>query len=306
MRKPLLLFLLLVALSGRAQERPRVVTLHPLLSEMVTKIAGDALRVETLMPPTADPHSFDPTPGDMAKVRGAARVVAMGKHLEPYLERLRENLPEGAGIYEAGKPVPSLVVRANTPAFVCCPEHTHGAVDPHWWQSPMAMRRAVRGLGRELENLLPAEASRLRDNTRALMDELEELDAWVRRELEALPRADRKLVTAHLAFGYFCEAYGFTAIPVQGLHTEDSPSPAHLAETIATLRRENVRAIFPEKNANNTVLESLREATGVSLAPPLLSDNLGESGVDYAGMIRQNVRTILRALGPAPSHTPSP
>jgi zinc/manganese transport system substrate-binding protein len=296
-----LLLLLSVPLHG--EERPLVAVLHPLLAEAVQRIAGDHVRVETLMPPSADPHTFDPSPGDMARIQGAVLVVALGKNLETYLDRLRENLPKEVSIYEAGRPVPSLVIDVKHEAFICCPDHSHGAVDPHWWQSPVAMQRAVRHLGRELEKEFPAHKDSIRENTRLYMAELEELNTWAKGELSAIPKAQRKLVTPHASFGYFCELYGFQSIPVQGLSTEDNPTPAYLAETIETLRREQVRAVFPDQSANNTILHSLREATGVTLAPALIADNLGNADIDYRAMIRHNVNSIVKALSPVENKT---
>ncbi|MCC5847625.1 MAG: zinc ABC transporter substrate-binding protein [Verrucomicrobia bacterium] len=287
---------ILRAEEPRADSRPMVATLHPLLSEMVTRIAGDHVRVEELMGPAGNPHTFDPTPGDLARIQDAALVVAMGKNLETYLDRLKSALPSGTRFYEAGRLVPSLRIDVENEVFMCCPAHSHGAIDPHWWHSPMAMHRAVRHLGRELERLLPDQQSELRANTRNVMDELEDLHEWVKSEISEIPRRQRKLVTAHAAFGYFCEAYNFQSIPVQGLTTERDPTPAYLAETIQIIRRENIRSVFPEKGANPKILETLQQETGVVLADPLLADNTGSRDVTYADMIRNNVNHITAAL----------
>ena len=282
--------------EARAESKVMVATLHPLLSEMVNRIAGDHVRVEELLGPAGNPHTFDPAPGDLARIQDAALVVAMGKNLETYLDRLKSALPKDARIYEAGRLVPSLRIDVESEVFMCCPAHSHGAIDPHWWHSPMAMHRAVRHLGRELEGLLPDHRRELRANTREVMEALEALHEWVESEIAEIPRNQRKLVTAHAAFGYFCEAYNFQSIPVQGLTTERDPSPAYLAETIGIIRKENIRAVFPEHGANPKILETLKQETGVFLADPLLADNTGDKNVTYADMIRLNVRHITAAL----------
>lgn len=295
---PLLAAALLLSVSLRGEARPLVATLHPLLSEMVERLAGDAVRVKSLVPPTADIHSFDPSPRDLADIQGAKLVVAMGKHLEHYLDRLDENLPDSARIFEAGRRVPSVKIDPSNEVFACCPVHTHGAIDPHWWHSPLAMRRAVRYLGRELEELVPAERDAIRERTRRVMDEMEALHDWAQTELAALPKPRRKLVTAHAAFGYFCQEYDFQAIPVKGLTAERNPSPEDLAETVKTLRERNVRAVFPETKASDAILQSLKESTGVRLADPLYADFLS-TDKSYEEMFRGNVANILAALRPA-------
>jgi len=292
------LLLSLSPVRGEEAARPLVVTLHPLLTEMVERIAGEAVRVECLVDPSDDVHTFDPAPQDLARIQEAVLVVAMGKHLEHYLDRLSENLPESAKLFEAGRRVPSVKIDPKNEVFACCPAHTHGAIDPHWWHSPLAVRRAVRYLGRELEDLLPDHRDAVRERTRDMMAELERLHAWAEAELSVIPKEDRKLVTAHAAFGYFCREYDFQAIPVKGLTDERNPSPQDLAETVKTLREQRVRAVFPETKASDAILQSLRESVGVTLADPLVADYLGAEGESYEELFRRNVRTILKALKP--------
>lgn len=290
-------FFVLAPLCRAENSPPMVVTLHPLLSEMVERLAGDHVRIVELMGPGGNPHTFEPTPGDLARGQDAALVVAMGKNLETYLDRLQSVLPSGTPIYEAGRLVPSLRIDVDNEVFMCCPSHSHGAINPHWWHSPMAMHRATRHLGRELERLLPDHRSEIRAQTRDRMSELEDLHAWVQSEVAKVPRNRRILVTAHAAFGYFCDAYGFSSVPVQGLTAERDPTPGYLRETIGIIRRERVRAIFPEQSANPAILEMIREETGVRLGETLYADNTVKPGTTFADMIRHNVNAIVSALG---------
>lgn len=273
-----------------------MVTLHPILSEMVSRIAGESLQVHCLLPVTENVHEFDPTPSQMALAQKADLVVAMGKHLEPYIDKLEDNLPEGVEIYEAGKKVPSVRIDPNLAVFACCPTHMHGAIDPHWWHSPLSVRRAVRHLGRRLELLVPEKKKEFRKQTEEFMDELEELHAWAERELKRIPKSDRKLVTSHAAFGYFCKDYGFVAVPVKGLTDQQNPSPNDLAASINTLKREKIRVVFPETKSSSETLETLQKATGVKLAEPLIADFLPPNGESYAEMFRANVLNIQTSL----------
>ncbi|MGA0369114.1 MAG: metal ABC transporter substrate-binding protein, partial [Kiritimatiellia bacterium] len=223
---------------------PKVVTLHPLLTELVRDLVGEAVTVKGVFPPNGNAHSFEPAPKDLVEMQDAVLVVAMGKHLEPYLDRLRENLPAAVPIYEAGRLVPSLKSDPETAMFACCPVHGLSAIDPHWWQSPVAVRRAVRHLGRELEKIFPEMKSEIRDRSTEKMRRLEELDTWAEQTLSVIPSEDRKLVTTHNAFGYFCARYHFQAIPVRGITNERDPSPEELAGTMEIIRTHGVKALF--------------------------------------------------------------
>lgn len=302
MPKPFSLILSSVLLLGAfpasspADDRPVVGTLHPLLTEMVSRLSGGRVQTVELMGPGGNPHTFEPRTSDLVRLQEAVLVVAMGKHLESYLDRLRASLPPGVPIFEAGRLVPSVRIDVLDEVFFCCPSHSHGAIDPHWWHDAMAVHRAARHLGRELEKTLPQWKSEIRDNTRAFQEELEDLDSWARAEVARIPPARRILVTPHAAFGYFCQAYGFRAVPVRGLTSEREPTPAYLAETVSVIRREGIRAVFPEETASPAILDYLRESTGVRVGPPLHADNLGQGRLTYRAMFEHNVRVIVEHL----------
>ncbi len=275
----------------------RVATLHPLLTELAQTLGGEQVEVLSLLPPNANPHSFDPKPSELTQLQQVNLVLAMGKNLEPYLDRIKANLPAGVNIYEVGRPVPSVVIDPRNATFACCPRHMHGAVDPHWWQSPQAMRRATRHLGKELEKLLPEHKAVIRERTRAHMDVLAELDQWIEGELNRVPKRQRILVTAHAAFGYFCDVYGFQALPVKGLAGDQSATPAELGESIEILKENKIRAVFPEIGGRNHNIHALQEATGIKLGEPLLADNINSEDTSYVDMMKHNTNSIVAALG---------
>jgi zinc/manganese transport system substrate-binding protein len=298
MKALLLSFSILWAIPLVARDLPKVVTLHPLLTEMVSELVGESATVKGVMPPNGNVHSFEPTPQDLVEMQDAVLVVAMGKHLESYLDRLRENLPDGVEIYEAGRLVPSLKSDPETAMFACCPVHGLSGIDPHWWQSPVAVRRAVRHLGRELEKTFPDQKKEIRERTTAKMRSLEALDEWAEKTLSVIPAEDRKLVTTHNAFGYFCARYRFQAVPVKGVTNERDPTPEELAATMKIMTEEKVKALFPESNASGDFLKSVHEASGIPLSEPLNADFGLAEDEHYEEVFKQNVLTLVKALSP--------
>ena len=297
---PLLLGLLLW--SSAYAEVLKVAALHPILEEWVNELGGDAVDVIGILPAKANLHDFSPTPQDMATLQKMDLIVAMGKNLETYLDSLRENVPESVGILEAGRRVRSLKIDPKLEAFACCPTHTHGAIDPHWWHSPMSARRAVRSIEKELTRRLPDQKKAIEARADEIVTSLEELDQWADSELAVIPPRQRKLVTAHAAFGYFCKEYNFTAVPVAGTKNEGQSTPEFLASTIKLLKKNNIRALFPEMYAGAAPLQALHEATGIPLAPHLYAEFLPQQESDtYESMFRANIQNIVTHLGPPAS-----
>lgn len=294
--RPLLAVILTVFLIGPpVLAELKVATLHPLMTGLAREVGGTDVTVVPLIGTHENPHRFNPTPQVLAKARGASIYLASGKGLEPYLDKLRDTLGDYTRVVEVGAGVPSQQVLEKDAHHLCCPEHSHGTVDPHWWHNIGHMKRAARLVAREFSDADPENAAAYRKRASDYMARLTELDAWVRRELSRIPRDRRVLATAHAAFGYFCKAYGFKSLPVKGVSSAHQVSAAYQAEAIRTLRKHQVRAVFPERRANPKAVETITRETGVMLGGVLVADG----AEDYELMMRANVGTIVKALAPA-------
>lgn len=273
-----------------------VSALHPLMADLARQVGGERVQVFDLMGESGDPHRYEPRPADMARLRESTLVLAAGKNLEPYLGRLRDTLG-GVTVLEVGDAIPSLVVGKDE-VYACCPDHAHdGSLDPHWWHGISNMARAARVVAEAFAEKDPAGGDFYQKNARAYGKRLDELKRWARTELAKVPRGQRKLVTAHNAFGYFAREFGFEVIAVAGLNEEQDTAPQQLAQTIASVRASGVKAAFPEINSSARPLEAVAKATGVKIAEPLIADGNGrEAEAGFEGMIRHNVTAITRAL----------
>ena len=283
----------------------RVVALHPLLADLARQVGGGRVEVFDVVKEGGNPHRFEPRPGDMKQMQGSAMVLASGKNLESYLDRLKAAL-DGVAVIEVGRTIPSLRVAAGKNGLdrggALDPDEEEpkaGAPDPHWWHSVDNMRRAARVVALAFAEKDPAGKDDYFARAMAYGRRLEELKRWANRELGKIPRGQRKLVTAHNAFGYFAKEFGFEVIAVAGLNHEQNTTPRELAETIETVKNAGVRAVFPETNTTGKVLESITAATGARIATPLIADGTG-TGMDagFEAMIRHNVNAITQALTP--------
>ena len=138
--------------------------------------------------------------------------------------------------------------------------------------------------------------------TQLYLDQLRALDAWIKRQLNAIPPSQRILVTSHDAFNYFCDAYGFQSTAPLGWSTQEvgaELTPASRQAVVATIQEHGVRAVFVETSVNReTILEIARDA-GVAVGGTLYSDSMGpagSAGESYLGMMRENVLTMVTAL----------
>lgn len=267
----------------------KVASLHPLIGDLLRQLVGDKVEVVDLIGDKGDPHDFEPRAADLVAAEGATLYFVSGMGLEGYLPKLKEILAGKAQIVEVGATLPALHGACDHDEH----EHEH-ELDPHWWHSVDLFRRAAGVVADELSAASPENKAVFEANLQTYRAKLDVLEKWVKRELIRIPRERRKLATAHAAFQYFCEAYGFEAYPVQGLNRERMPDVAKLAELIATLKKERVAAVFPEKESNPKMLESLTSDSGIQLGDELVADGRGMTS--YEEMVRSNVTAIVAAL----------
>jgi zinc/manganese transport system substrate-binding protein len=286
---------LLAAAVGLA-EPMKVSALHPLMADLARQVGGERVQVFDLVGEGGNPHRYEPRPSDLRQMRESALILAAGKGLEGYLDRMKQTLG-GVAIVEVGHDIPSMNVGKDE-VYTCCPHHAHdGNLDPHWWQGVSNMSRAARIVAKALAEKDAEGASLYQANARAYGKRLDELKRWARAELSKVPKDQRKLVTSHNAFGYFAHEFGYKVIAVGGLNQEQSNSPQELARTISSVRESGVRAVFPEWGMSAKGVEAVAREAGVKLGGALIADGNGKGdSAGFEGMIRHNVAAITRAL----------
>lgn len=290
--------LFLLSLSLSAQAALKVATLHPILADVARQVGGANVEVVEVLKAGGDVHHFEPSARDVAAMRGAPLILACGKHLETYLDKLRDSVGSGVKVVEVGRLIPSLLLDPSNEIFVCCPAHAKSSIDPHWWHSAENMKRAARIIADEFSTADPANAAAYEAGAKAAGVKFMQLKSWAQKEISRIPRKDRKLVTAHAAFGYFCKEYGFKTIPMLGIGRSDDISAQYIAQTIQAIRDNNIKAVFPEDQANPKVLTEIVRSTGVKTGESLVADGTSKNAHTFETMLAHNVRVIVAALAP--------
>lgn len=266
-----------------AQGALKVASLHPLLSDMARQVGGDAVEVVNLFPENGELHAFEPTASDVAAAAGAQLVLACGKGVEPYLEDLRDSLPARTQVLELGKAVPDVHLPGSNVA------------DPHWWNSPTAMKRASRALRQALEAAAPAQKATFAKGQRAYSAQMDTLVREARLAFAAIPQEKRVLVCSHAAMSHFCKDFGFSALAVHGIAQESEGDTASLARILAELRRQSVPCLFYGVNEPPKVLQTIAHQVGAR-ALPLALDGINPATPAYTELFRFNVKNIVEGL----------
>lgn len=272
-----------------------VVATTTIVGDVVAQVGGDAIDLTVLLPVGADPHVFDPSPQDMAKVTDAGVIFANGAGLEAFLERLLENAGGDAEVVEVSAGVTFIEGEDHDEA-----EHPHEGVDPHTWTDPNNVLRWVDTVEAALVLHDPAHAAEYKANADAYRAQLCELDAWVRGQVAAIPAENRKLVTDHETFAYFAQRYGFEQVGavVPGYSTAAQPSARDLAALEDRIRAYGVKAVFVGSTVNPALAQRVSEDTGVKLVF-LYTGSLTAPGGEadsYLSYVKYNVGAMVEGL----------
>lgn len=261
----------------------KVASLHPMMSDMARCIGGEAVEVVDLFPDNGELHAFEPTAADLAAASGSALVLACGKGVEPYLEDLRDSLPAHTRIIELGRAVPDVFLPGSHVA------------DPHWWNSPAAMKRASRTLRSALETAAPEHKSTFAEGQRTYAALMDGLIREARLAFAAIPQEQRVLVCSHAAMNHFCKEFGFAAIAVHGIAHESEGDTASLARILNQLRQQRVPCLFHGVNESPKVLQIIASQVGATTLP-LVLDGIHPEKTGYADIFRFNVRNLVEGL----------
>jgi ABC-type Zn uptake system ZnuABC Zn-binding protein ZnuA len=300
MAAPLLLAVSLAAFLGLAPDftlaaNPLlVVTSNTVLADLVANVGGDQVRVRSLAPAGTDPHTFQPTP-DSIKTLSQARVAFFnGSGLEEWW---------GKTIRSVKKPDVPVIELSKGLATIRMPGHNGGqsraeGQDPHVWLDPNLVKAYVDKIRDALSQADGANAGFYADRAKAYQMKLDELDAWIRTEVEKIPTARRKIVTFHDAFQYFANRYGLAVKGFVVVSPGKEPSAKALAELTRRIKEEQIPAVFAEADFSPKMLEVLAKDAGVKVVTNLYDDSLssGPPADTYINMLRHDVTQMVNAL----------
>lgn len=290
--------------AARAQEPLRVVATVGMIADVAGEVGADCVDVTALMGPGVDPHLYRASAGDVRAMQGAELVLYGGLSLEgqmgEVLSRFGERTPTVAVSEEA---IPEDALIETGGAY---------AVDPHVWMDVSLWAQTAPAIADIIGELRPACAEAAAQRADAFREQALALHEWIDAAVASLPEERRVLVTAHDAFAYYGRAYGLEVVGVQGISTEAEAGVADIRDVADLVAEREVRALFVESTVNPRTVRAVIAAARqrgheVEVGGELYADALGEAGTmagTYLGMLYENTREIVTALGGEPPSLP--
>jgi ABC-type Zn uptake system ZnuABC Zn-binding protein ZnuA len=274
--------------------RPKVVATTTQIGDWARIVGGTAVDVHQILAANTDPHEYEPRPADVTATADAKLVFENGDELDHWMNDVVSQSGGKPTVVVLGERVP-IKLRGERSG----PEASR--YDPHWWHDPRNAESAVDAIRDALVAAAPNHRSTFERNAARYLQALHALDRDIDRCIARIPRDDRRLVTDHDAFGYFAQRYGLSVVGavIPSQTTQAQPSAGEVANLIELVRREHVKAVFPEASLNARLAKTIARETGATSDHTLYGDTLGpkgSTGATYLAMERANADSIARGL----------
>ena len=289
------------------QNKPLVVTTVAPLTNIVSNIAGDRVRVQGVIPEGTDSHTFEPRPSDADLLSKADLVFVNGLRLEvPTVKLAQASKPKDTNIYELG----NNTINKNQWLFDFSFPKEKGDPNPHLWVNPKYAEAYAKLAAQQLTKLDPEGKNYYAKNLKNYLQRLNALDKVTRGVVATIPPQNRKLLTYHDSWAYWAREYGFDVIGAIQPSDFREPSAKDVARLIDQIRKLRVPAIFGSEVYPSTVEEQIAREAKVKTANTADDELPGEGLANamentnpqhtYIGMMANNLRIIAENLGGNP------
>lgn len=252
-------------------------------------IGGDRSDVYNLTPAGTEPHDYEPSAQDMARIENSSLLILNGAALEPWGDEIKEGL----------KGKKTIMIKASD--FLANQQFEDDGktvIDPHVWLSPKLAKLEIDAI---LNGFIQVDSTNKEyyvKNADALKQQIDELDEKFNQGLANCSHSD--FVTSHAAFGYMASAYKLNQVPISGISPDEEPSTKQLIEVADFARKNNVKYIFFESLVSPKLSETIAVEVGAKtlVLDPIegISDEDLKQGNNYFTVMENNLKNLRVAL----------
>ncbi|MFB3226865.1 metal ABC transporter solute-binding protein, Zn/Mn family [Exiguobacterium sp. PHA03] len=287
------------------------------------EIGGNQVNVKMIVPPGADPHSYEPTSKQLTEIAKGDLFLLTGTTLEPYSKKIQESL-KGTDVrfVETSKDVTLLESDATLHAHEEEghtedehaheeaghddhatdehaheeEEHDHGKYDPHVWLDPVNAKAMARSITVALSKEVPKDKATFEKNLKAFDQQADALDKEFKQAVA--DGSKKELLVTHAAYGYLAERYGFTQLPIAGISPSDEPSQKQLAALVKEARMHDLKYVAFEETVSPKVARVIQKEIGAKSVTihNLESVTKSQQNSSYFKLMEENVQTLEQAL----------
>ncbi len=293
------------------EKEVKVITSFYPLFELAEKIGGERVEASYIVPPGADPHEFEPSLREIAEIENANLFLYNGAGLEPWSEKVEENL-QGKDVKIINMSSLFDLLKGDDHHHEHDDEkhhhhkhndnddhhHHHHKEDPHFWLDPVKFQKMGEKIFEEFIKLDPEGEEYYKKNKENVISSLKKLDKDYKEGLSDC-RLER-VVISHASLGYLEKRYNFKMEAVSGISPMEEPSPQEMAKIADIVKEENIPYIFAETTIPTEISQTIAKEAGAEILTfnPIASPTKEEieEGASYISLMKENLEKLKKAL----------
>jgi zinc transport system substrate-binding protein len=228
----------------------------------VEAIGGDKVEVLVMVPPGADPHTYEVTPDQMTRLSKAKMYAKLGSPIEFELTWLDKLIGVNRSML--------VVDCAQGITLIGSQDPDEPGSDPHIWLSVKNAEIMVRNICDGLVQVDAENTAYYEENCALYLDKLDTLDKDFATDLSTVN--NRKFIVFHPSFGYFARDYGLQQIGVEQEGKE--PDADYIVRLIETAKEYGIHVVFASPERSFKSAETIAREIGgrVVIVDPLAKD----------------------------------
>lgn len=273
---PIIMLSLILTSCGTVPEKPDKLVVYSsfyAMNDFVKTIGGEDIVFHSIVPTGSEPHDFEPSPKDMAKLSDADLFVYSGLGIDEWVKDVAAELPEGVSV-------------------VCASEHIEAdGNDPHVWLSPANAKEQLKTICDAMSVVDEDNFPKYRQRLSEYIEQIDELEA----EYANAGFEGKKLFVTHGAYGYLCAEFGMEQIALEGISGDSDPSPAQMADIVNQIKAEGAKSIFYDPLEGDKLANAVAREAGIE-ALPLYTFEGDPEHRSYVEIMKLNLNQLKQGL----------
>ena len=271
------------------KDKPEVLTTFTVLADLARNVAGDRLKVRSIVKPGSEIHGYQPTPSDIEQASSADLIIENGLGLELWARKFTASAGD----------IPTVTLSDGMEPLLIAEDAYAGKPNPHAWMSPQRTMAYVDQLEQAFVQLDPAGADQFKANAVAYKQSLQRLDQELRSALETIPPERRVLVSCEGAFTYLASDYGLEEAYLWPVNAESQVTPKRMARLIETVRNRKIPAVFCESTVSDKAQKQVAAESGARFGGTFYVDSLSKADGPAPTLLKlqsHNVALLINGL----------
>ncbi|CEF17843.1 metal ABC transporter solute-binding protein, Zn/Mn family [Staphylococcus xylosus] len=275
------------------------------------QIGGKYVDVESIYPPGADMHTFEPTQKEMVNIAKGDLFIYSNQEMDPVAKKIAGSInnKDLKLALAANFTHDDLVVNHGHEHEHEHEGHEHdneeeghdheeGSEDPHIWLDPVLNKKMVKSIKDDLAKKDPQHKDYYENNYKQVVNDLDNINQRLT-EVTEHPKRDT-VVISHDSIGYLANRYGFKQEGVSGMNNEE-PSQRDLMNIVNNIKQTKQPYVLYEQNISSKVTDVIQKESN---STPLSFHNMAtlskeeskEGNITYQSLMKRNIKSLDKAL----------